>query len=297
MFPGFRLDRIAVAPGVALRVRIGGAGPPVVLLHGNPQTHVMWHRIAPTLAERFTVVCPDLRGYGFSSKPPPSADHAAHAKRAMAADIVALMAALGFDRFRLVGHDRGGRVAHRLALDYPDRVERLAVLDIIPTLEHFERADMGFALGYYHWFFLAQPAPLPETLIAADPRFWLLAHSGRHNAPPDVFAAEAFADYLAALHEPGTIAAICEDYRAAASIDLEHDRASRAAGQRIRCPLLVLWGAKGRVGGWYDVPAIWRLYAAQVQGVPVPAGHYLAEEAPAETLAALLPFLEGSTAA
>lgn len=261
------------------------------MLHGNPQTHAMWHKVAPALAERFTVVCPDLRGYGFSSKPSPSADHAAYAKRVMAADMAALTERLGFTRFRLVGHDRGARVSHRLMLDHPARVERAALLDIIPTLEHFERADMAFAMGYYHWFFLAQPAPFPETLIAADPRFWLLSHSGKHGVPPDFFAPEAFADYLAALHEPGTIAAICEDYRAAATIDLVHDRASRAAGERIRCPLLVLWGAKGRVGAWYDVPGVWRLYADDVSGQPIPSGHYLAEEAPAETLAALEAFL------
>jgi haloacetate dehalogenase len=285
------LHRIEVVPGITLRVRTGGSGPPLLLLHGNPQTHAMWHKVAPALATRFSVVCPDLRGYGLSSKPPPSPDHAAYAKRAMAADMVALMDRLGFGRFRLVGHDRGARVGHRMMLDQPERVERAVLLDIIPTLEHFERADMGFALGYYHWFFLAQPAPYPETLIAADPRFWLLSHSGRHGVPPDFFAPEAFADYLAALKEPGTIAAICEDYRAAATIDLEHDRASRAAGQRISCPLLVLWGAMGRVGAWYDVPGVWRLYAEDVRGAPMPSGHYVAEEAPAETLAALAAFL------
>ncbi|GIX10120.1 alpha/beta fold hydrolase [Elioraea sp.] len=291
MFPGFTLRSIEVGPGIALRVRTGGSGPPLLLLHGNPQTHAMWHKVAPALAARFSVVCPDLRGYGFSSKPPPSPDHAAYAKRAMAADMVALMQQLGFDRFRLVGHDRGARVGHRLMLDHPDRVERAALLDIIPTLEHFERAGVDFAMGYHHWFFLAQPAPYPETLIAADPRFWLLSHSGRHGVPPDFFAPEAFEDYLAALRAPGTIAAICEDYRAAAGIDLEHDRTSRAAGQRITCPLLVLWGAQGRVGAWYDVPEIWRLYATDLRGAAIPSGHYLAEEAPAETLAALLAFL------
>lgn len=291
MFPGFTLRTIEVAPGIALRARIGGSGPPLLMLHGNPQTHAMWHKVAPALAERFTVVCPDLRGYGFSSKPSPSADHAAYAKRVMAADMAALMERLGFTRFRLVGHDRGARVGHRLMLDHPDRVERAALLDIIPTLEHFEGADMGFAMGYSHWFFLAQPAPYPETMIAADPRFWLLSHSGRHGVPPDFFAPEAFADYLAALKEPGTIAAICEDYRAAATIDLTHDRASRAAGQRVTCPLLVLWGAKGRLGAWYDVPGVWRLYAEDVRGAAMPSGHYIAEEAPAETLAALAAFL------
>jgi len=285
MFETFQLHHVAVETGMRLRVRVGGSGPPLLLLHGNPQTHVMWHRVAPALAGRFTVVCPDLRGYGLSAKPPASADHAAHAKRAMAADMVALMRGLGHARFLLAGHDRGGRVAHRLALDHPDAVEKLALLDIIPTLEHFERTDMAFAMGYHHWFFLAQPAPYPETLIGADPRFWLLAQSGKHGMPPDFFAADAFADYLAALETEGTIAAICEDYRAAATIDLVHDRASRAAGQRITCPLAVLWGAKGKVGGWYDVPAIWRDYATDLRlAETVPSGHYLAEEAPEAVL-------------
>jgi haloacetate dehalogenase len=284
-FEGFVLEDVPVATGVTLRVRRGGAGPPLLLLHGNPQTHWMWHRVAPALARRFSVVCPDLRGYGFSAKPPAAPDHAAHSKRAMAADMAALMRGLGHHRFRVAGHDRGARVAHRLCLDHPDAVEKVALLDIVPTLEHFERADMGFAMGYHHWFFLAQPAPVPETMIGADPRFWLLSHSGRHGVPPNFFAGEAFADYLAALAAPGTIGAICEDYRAAATIDLVHDRESRAAGQRITAPLAVLWGARGKVAAWYDVPGIWRLYADDLRlAEAVPSGHYLVEEAPEAVL-------------
>lgn len=290
-FEGFALEQMPVETGVTLRLRRGGAGPPLLLLHGNPQTHWMWHKVAPDLARRFTVVCPDLRGYGFSSKPSPAADHAAHSKRAMAADMVALMRALGHARFLLAGHDRGARVAHRLCLDHPDVVERVALLDIIPTMEHFERADMDFAIGYHHWFFLAQPSPYPERLIGADPRFWLVAHSGGHGMPPDFFAPEAFADYLAALEAPGTIEAICEDYRAAATIDLLHDRACRAAGKRITAPLAVLWGARSKVGAWYDVPAVWRLYATDLRlAEAVPSGHYLAEEAPEAVLGAFARF-------
>ena len=291
LFPGFEQRRIEI-PGGALRARVGGSGPPLLLLHGNPQTHMMWHRAAPALAARFTVVCPDLRGYGGSLKPAPSADHAPYAKQAMAADMVAAMAGLGFDRFRLVGHDRGARVAHRLALDHPGTVERLAVLDIVPTLEHFERTDMAFALGYYHWFWFAQPHPFPEVLINAAPEIWFHAHTNRSPRPSDLFHPEALADYLAAARDPAMIAGMCEDYRAAATIDLVHDRADRAAGRKIACPLLALWGARGKIGAWYDPLAIWRAYsAAEVTGGAVDAGHYVAEEAPEETLAWLGRFL------
>lgn len=289
-FDGFELRQVAVPDGT-LRLRIGGSGPPLLLLHGNPQTHAMWHRVAPELARRFTVICPDLRGYGFSFKPPAREDHAAHAKRAMAADMAALMTALGFDRFMVGSHDRGARVAHRLALDHANRVTRLAVLDIVPTIEHLERTDLAFALGYWHWFFLAQPAPMPETLIGADPEEWFHLHTSREPKGRDFFAPEALADYLAALREPGTITGICEDYRAAVTIDLAHDRDSRARGQRIGCPVLALWGAKGRVGQWYEPLALWRQYAdGAVTGGPVASGHYLAEEAPGEVLAAFRDF-------
>ena len=291
LFEGF-VEEVRAANGQRLRLRRGGSGPPLLLLHGNPETHMMWHRVAPSLAQRFTVVCPDLRGYGQSSKPPPSADHAAYAKREMAADMVALMRDLGHARFVVVSHDRGARVAHRLALDHPQAVERLCVMDIIPTLAHFERTDMAFAMGYYHWFFLAQPHDKPERMILRDVEDWFDIQTSREPKDRGFFHPEARADYLAALHTPGTVMAICEDYRAAATIDLDHDRASRAAGQRIACPLLALWGGKGAVGKWYDVLAVWRDYAAgPVEGGAVASGHYLAEEAPEEVLARLAPFL------
>ncbi|MES2710689.1 MAG: alpha/beta hydrolase [Pseudomonadota bacterium] len=290
-FPGFTLETCTVG-GRGFRLRRGGAGPPLLLLHGNPQTHAMWHRVAPTLAERFSVVCADITGYGFSHKAPVSADSAAHSKRAMAADMVGVMRALGHHSFQVLAHDRGARIAHRMALDFPDAVERLALLDIVPTLEHFERADMEFGLGYWHWFFLAQPHPLPERMIRRDVEDWFDLHTSREPKDRSFFHPEARADYLAALHLPGTIEAICEDYRAAARIDLVHDRESRAAGLRIRAPLRVLWGAKGKIGAWYDPLALWRDYASgEVNGGPVPSGHYLAEEAPGAVLDALDGFL------
>ncbi|MDB5381222.1 MAG: alpha/beta hydrolase fold protein [Rhodospirillales bacterium] len=290
-FPGFTLETCAV-DGRPFRLRHTGTGPPLLLLHGNPQTHAMWHRVAPQLAERFSVVCVDLPGYGFSHKAQVSPGSAAYAKRAMAADMVGVMRTLGHERFQVLAHDRGARVAHRMALDWPDTVERLALLDIAPTIEHFERADMQFGLGYWHWFFLAQPHPLPERMIRRDVEDWFDLHTSREPKDRDFFHPEARADYLAALHQAGTIEAICEDYRAAAGIDLEHDRESRASGQRIRAPLKVLWGAKGKIGAWYDPLVLWRAYAdGDVSGGPVPSGHYLAEEAPDAVLAALEGFL------
>jgi haloacetate dehalogenase len=289
-FEGFSPDTVAVDGG-DLRVRHGGSGPPLLLLHGNPQTHAMWHAVAPALAQRFTVVCPDLRGYGRSFKPAATPDHAPYAKREMARDMVQLMDRLGHGAFFVGSHDRGARVAHRLALDRPDRVRKLAVLDIIPTLEHFERTDMAFAMGYYHWFWFAQPHPFPETVITAAPEAWFHAHTSREPKGDDFFNAEALADYLAAARDPEMIRGMCEDYRAAATIDLDHDRHSRAAGRQIQCPLLALWGAKGKVGAWYRPLDIWRQYcAAEVTGGPVESGHYLAEEAPDEVLAQFLAF-------
>lgn len=283
-FPGFALETIRIGEG-SIRLRRGGSGSPLLLLHGNPQTHAIWHATAPELAERFTVICPDLRGYGGSFKPPATATHAPYAKKAMARDMVEVMAHLGFARFLVGSHDRGARVAHRLALDYPDQVEKLAVLDIVPTIEHFERTDMSFALGYYHWFWFAQPHPFPEVVINAAPEAWFRAHTSREPKPPGFFHPDALADYLAAARDPDAIRGMCEDYRAAATIDLEHDRATRAAGRKVQCPMLVLWGAKGRIGQWYDPLGIWRQYcAAEVTGGPVNSGHYLAEEAPGEVL-------------
>jgi haloacetate dehalogenase len=292
-FDGFTLTTIDTPHG-AIRLRHGGSGPPLLLLHGNPQTHAMWHKVAPALATSFSVVCPDLRGYGGSHKPGPTADHAPYAKTAMAAEMVATMDALGHTGpFALVGHDRGARVAHRLALDAPDRVTRLAVLDIIPTIEHFERTDMAFAMGYYHWFWLAQPHPFPECLIDAAPETWWFAHAAREPKDRSFFHPDALADYLAAARRPETTIGMCEDYRAGATVDMEHDRASRDAGQRIRCPLRVLWGKRGKIDVWYEDPVrIWCDYAnGPVDGHAIPAGHFLAEEAPDAVIATLQAFL------
>jgi len=292
MFEGFVTAMRDGAEGVRLRVRIGGEGPPLLLLHGNPQTHAMWHRVAPVLARRFAVYCPDITGYGFSAKPPVSADHAAYAKRSMAADMVALMKSFGHDRFQVVSHDRGARVAHRMALDHADAVERLCTMDIVPTLHHFETADMRFAMGYYHWFFLAQPHPKPERMIERDVEDWFDLHTSREPTGRDFFHPDARADYLAALREPGTVVAICEDYRAAATIDLDHDRASRAAGDRLQCPVRVLWGKLGVVEQHFDVPALWAAQCRDVTASAVPCGHYIPEEAPDELLAEVLAFFK-----
>jgi haloacetate dehalogenase len=282
-FEGFSLEYVKVSDGM-IRLRRGGSGPPLLLLHGNPQTHAMWNAVAPELAKDFTVICPDLRGYGRSLKPPATADHAPYAKKAMARDMVEMMAHFGHTRFRIGSHDRGARVAHRLAIDFPERVERLAVLDIVPTIEHFERADMKFGLSYYHWFWFAQPHPFPENLISEAPESWFMVHTTR-GGPSNFFHPEALADYLACARNPQMIRGMCEDYRAAASIDLEHDRASRTAGEKIQCPVMALWGAKGPIGKWYDPVGIWRQYSTEdVTGSEVASGHYLAEEAPADVL-------------
>jgi len=284
-FTGFDLKFVETQRGT-IRLRMAGDGPPLLLLHGNPQTHAMWHKVAPELAQTNTVVCPDLCGYGQSFKPECTADHAPYSKRKMAADMVDLMACLGFKRFDLAGHDRGARVSHRLAIDYPAHVKQLALLDIVPTIEHFERADMSFAMGYYHWFWFAQPYPNPETLISAAPEAWFRSHTSREPKGDDFFHSEAMADYLDAVRNPEMIRGMCEDYRAAATIDLEHDRASREAGDKIKCPLLVLWGVKGKIGQWYDPIEIWQQYCAHdVVGSEVNSGHYLAEEKPDAVLA------------
>ena len=288
MFEGFEIRRIETS-GAEINLRLGGAGPPLLLLHGYPQTHVMWHQIAPALAERFTVVAADLRGYGDSSKPESDAQHAPYSKRAMAQDQAEVMSALGFERFAVVGHDRGARVTHRLALDHAERVTRAAVLDICPTLDMYERTDMAFAAAYYHWFFLIQPFDLPERLIGADPDYYMDRKIGAWGSEPRLFNPEALAAYKAAFRDPTTIHASCEDYRAAASIDLEHDRAD--LGRKLACPLLVLWGAEGVVARTYDVLALWRMRAEDVRGEALPCGHFLAEEQPEQTLKALLDFL------
>lgn len=268
-----------------IRVRHGGEGPPLLLLHGHPQTHMMWHRIAPLLARDFTVIAADLRGYGQSSKPASTPDHMPYSKRVMALDQVALMRHFGFDEFSVVGHDRGGRCAYRLALDHPERVKKLAILDIIPTGEAYRRTDMDFAMGYWHWFFLSQPEDFPEKMINANPENYYF-RKGREK-----FAPEALADYLKAVHNPETIHAICEDYRAAATVDFELDEADRGR-RRITCPTLVLWGLQAKLNEWYDVLAIWRDWAEDVRGHGIDCGHYLAEEAPDETYTAIHDFLK-----
>ena len=278
LFPGFRRANID-AEGVAVNLVTGGAGPPLLLLHGYPQTHALWHKMAPRLAQRFTVVAADLRGYGDSGKPATDAEHAPYAKRAMARDLVLAMRSLGHLRFFLAGHDRGGRVSHRLAADHPDAVARLAVLDISPTLAMYERTDMAFARAYWHWFFLIQPAPIPERMIGADPGFYLRRKMGDGAAGMKPFAPEAWAEYERCF-TPETIHASCEDYRAAATIDLEHDRTDRAAGRRLACPLLVLWGLHGVIQKCFTPLADWGAVASNVQGRALPAGHYLPEEVP-----------------
>ena len=279
---------INVAENINIAVCTKGDGPPLLLLHGYPQTGYIWHKIAPQLARDFTVIIADLRGYGDSDKPPTSADHAVYSKRAMATDMISVMAALGHQRFFVAGHDRGGRVAHRLARDYPEAVERLAVLDIAPTTMMYDTTDMQFATSYYHWFFLIQPAPFPETLIGHDPKFFLESKMRQWGKDRSAITDEAFNDYLRCFSNPDTIHASCEDYRASASIDLEHDAAD--ANLKLTMPLLALWGADGMVGNKYDMLAAWRDVAENVSGFAVLGGHYLPEEAPDETYRALLDF-------
>jgi len=284
MFENFTHRQITTS-GAVINLRHAGDGPPVLLLHGHPQTHVMWHRVAPRLAEQFTVVCADLRGYGDSSKPPTTPDHEPYSKRAMARDQIEAMQALGFERFAVVGHDRGGRCAYRMALDHPERILALSVLDIIPTAEHFQRTDMAFAMGYWHWFFLAQPYPVPERLIQSDPDVFYLRR-GR-----DMFDPAALAEYRRCYTNPDTIHAMCEDYRAGATIDMRLDEIDQKERRRIACPVQALWGLKNGLERWYDVLAVWRDWAGHVEGHGIDCGHYLAEEAPDQTLAALEPFL------
>ncbi len=291
LFPGFEQRRVRVADEVDIFALVGGAGPPLLLLHGHPQTLAIWHRVAPTLAGRYTVVAADLRGYGRSSKPPGGADHAGYAKRAMAEDQRSLMHQLGFGSFDLVAHDRGARVAHRLAVDHPDAVRRLVLLDIAPTLSMYEQTSETFARAYWHWFFLIQPAPLPERLIEADPAAYVRDVMGRRSAGLAPFDPRALADYEACMALPGSAAAVCEDYRAAATIDLAHDRADRDAGLRLAQPLLALWGAEGVVGRCFRPLEEWRRVASTVTGEALPCGHYIAEEAPDALLARVLPFL------
>jgi haloacetate dehalogenase len=281
-------------------LRWSGTGPPLLLLHGFPETHLMWRDVAPRLSDAFTVVCPDLRGYGRSGCPASDQDHTPYAKRAMARDLVVAMERLGHTRFGVAGHDRGGRVAYRLELDHPDRVERVAVLDILPTEAVWSRADDRLALGYWPWTMLAQPEPLPERMLTNCAEAVVGNALDQWGSDPAAFPAPIRLAYTAALRDPSHAHAICEEYRAAATIDREHDRADRDTGRRIGCPLLVLWSAAGAVGTWYANEggplAIWREWAASVEGRPLEAGHFFPEEAP-ELTAELLRQFFGSTAA
>lgn len=290
MFAGFQTAQRQVN-GVHIAYRIGGSGPGLLLIHGHPQTHVIWHKVAEQLAEHFTVVAADLRGYGDSEKPAAVADHSNYSKREMARDSLALMHSLGFEQFSVLAHDRGARVAHRLALDHPQAVSRLVMLDIAPTLAMYAQTDEAFARAYWHWFFLIRPAPLPERLIEADPEQYLLSVMGSRSAGLQPFTAPALAEYVRCIQLPGTARGICEDYRASASIDLEHDREDIDAGRQLNLPVLVLWGAQGTVGRCFDPLAEWQKVATDVRGQALPCGHYIGEEVPQLLLEHVLPFL------
>lgn len=296
MFADF--EALEIDTGAArIFARRAGSGPGLLLLHGFPQTHLMWRDVAPGLARDFTVVCADLRGYGQSSCPPSAADHAPYAKRAMATDLVALMETLGFNRFMVAGHDRGGRVAYRLALDHPDRIGKLAVLDIIPTADAWDRADARLALGYWPWSLLAQPEPLPETILSAAAEAIVDNALSGWGSAPDAFPPGVRRAYIDALRDPAHVHAICEEYRAAASLDLDHDHADREAGRRIACPLLALWSEHGAMAEWYreegGPEALWRNWADDVSGGALSGGHFFPEASPIETAATLDAFFSG----
>ncbi len=291
MFNGFSSSAIE-GPTGRLHCLKGGRGAPLLLLHGHPQTHVMWHAVVDELARSFTVVAMDLRGYGDSGRPAADADHHVYSKRAMALDAVAVMRHHGFDNFQVLAHDRGARVAHRLAVDHPDLVQRVMLLDIAPTLAMYEKTSEAFARAYWHWFFLIQPPPLPEALIEGDPVQYLHSVMGRRHAGLNAFAPGALAEYERCIRIPGTAHSICEDYRASATVDLVHDRADLAAGLHMTQPLHVLWGEHGAVGQCFDVLSLWRQRATEVTGGSLPCGHYIAEEAPALLLAEALNFFK-----
>ncbi len=290
LMPGFAARRIEATDGVTINLAIAGDGPPVLLLHGHPQTLVVWRKVAPALiAAGYTVIAADLRGYGDSDKPDSEPPHNAYSKRAMAADQLAVMRALGFDRFAVIGHDRGGRVAHRMALDWPEAVERLVVVDIAPTATMYARTDKTFATRYFWWFFLIQPFDLPERMIGSDPEYFLGRHIAGQVKTPGAVEPEVFAEYLRCYRDPRMIHAVCEDYRAAAGIDLEHDAAD--ASCKITAPLLALWGEKGVVGELYDVLETWREKAKTVSGCALPCGHAVQEEQPERFVEEVLNFL------
>lgn len=289
MFAGFQKQQRQVN-GLTISYRIGGTGPALLLLHGHPQTHVIWHTVAERLASEFTVVAADLRGYGDSDRPAADAEHSHYSKREMALDAVELMKSLGFEQFSILAHDRGARVAHRLALDHSTAVRQMVLLDIAPTLAMYTQTDEAFARAYWHWFFLIRPAPLPESLIEANPELFLRSVMGSRSAGLKPFTPEAFAEYLRCLQIPGSARGICEDYRASAGIDLDHDRADIAAGNQLTLPLLVLWGAEGTVGRCFDPLKEWRQVATDVRGKALPSGHYIAEEVPELLLEEVLGF-------
>jgi haloacetate dehalogenase len=278
LFPGFKAAKIETS-GATINVVSGGQGPPLLLMHGAPQSLATWYKVAPQLAKNYTVVAIDLRGYGDSSKPADGEHHVNYSKRAMALDGVEVMHHFAFDKFAVVGHDRGGRVAHRMTLDHPDKVTKVAVIDIVPTYKLYHNVTREFATSYYHWFFLIQPAPFPETLLNNSIEFYMGRGTG-----------DAHAEYLRCFRNPATVHAMCEDYRASASIDLEHDEADM--NRKIECPFLTLWAERGAMGKMYDVLAAWRERAVQVSGKGLPGGHSLQEDKPEETLAELQAFLK-----
>jgi haloacetate dehalogenase len=296
LFPGFKHRLVELAPQLHISAMVGGQGPGLLLLHGHPQTLSIWHKVAPSLAQHFTVVAADLRGYGDSSKPPGGPGHAAYAKRSMAQDQLSLMQHLGFGRFHVLAHDRGARVAHRLGMDYPQAVRQMVLLDVAPTLAMYAQTSEAFARAYWHWFFLIQPQPMPERLIEADPAAYVTDVMGNRSAGLAPFDARALAQYQRCLALPGAAHGLCEDYRASAGIDLEHDRLDIAQGRRLEMPLKVLWGAQGVVQRCFDPLLEWQKCASQVSGQALPCGHYIAEEAPDALLAQVLSFLDKSPA-
>jgi haloacetate dehalogenase len=292
LFEGFDTRRVSTGDA-SIFVRTGGRGPPLLLLHGFPQTHHAWHAVARRLGERFSLVIPDVRGYGQSGGPPPDPEHLSYSKRAMAGDMVAVMASLGHERFMLAGHDRGGRIGYRLALDHPERVLRFAPVDIVPTLDVWEAISRASALGSYHWSFLAQPAPVPERLIGHDPSYYVTHLLERWAGRPGALDARAVSEYLAAFARSSVIAAACEDYRAGAGVDVAHDRADREAGRRIRCPTMLLWGKRYLSAKTREPLEIWRTWADDVREVALDCGHFVAEEQPEECATALEDFFAG----